>query len=77
MEIEIGKVYKAKEDFPICTDNYGTKSGGGTVKAGQRFELTDMLDEKKKMFTLYALDIKFPFSLYMRKNDFNRLFEEE
>jgi hypothetical protein len=67
-------VYILLEDLDMCNDNYGFRTGGGTAKAGQRFELLDLPDRKKKKYTLLSLDVKFPYRLYLRENDFKRLF---
>lgn len=72
----IGDVYKLKEDLEMANDNYGYQTGGGIAKAGQLFELIDLPDRKKKKYTLYPLDVKFPYHLYLRENDFERLFEK-
>lgn len=72
-----GDVYILLEDLDMCNDNYGFRTGGGTAKAGQRFELLDLPDCKKKKYRLLSLDVKFPYHLYLRENDFERLFTKE
>lgn len=42
---------------------------------GELFELIDLPDEKKKKYTLYPINAKFPYYLNLRENDFKRLFE--
>lgn len=73
----IGDIYILLEDLDMCNNNYGVITGGGTAKANQRFELLDLPDKKKKKYTLLSLDIKFPYYLYLRENDFERLFIKE
>jgi len=77
MNYAIGDVYILLEDLDMCNDNYGFRTDGGTAKAGQRFELLDLPDCKKKKYTLLSLDVKFPYHLYLRENDFKRLFAKE
>lgn len=77
MNYEIGDVYILLEDLDMCNDNYGFRTGGGTAKAGQRFELSGLPNCKKKKYTLLPLDVKFPYHLYLRENDFKRLFTKE
>lgn len=77
MNYVIGDVYILIEDLDMYNDNYGFRTGGGTAKSGQRFELLYLPDRKKKKFTLLSLDVKFPYHLYLRENDFKRLFTKE
>ena len=77
MNHTIGDIYILLDDLDMCNDNYGFTTGGGTAKVGQRFELLDLLDKKKKKYTLFSLDVKFPYYLYLRENDFERLFIKE
>jgi hypothetical protein len=77
MGYTIGDVFILLEDLDMCNDNYGFRTGGGTAKSGQRFELLDLPDCKKKMYTLLSLDTKFTYYLYLRENDFKRLFTKE
>ena len=77
MTYAIGDVYILLEDLDMYDDNYGFRTGGGIAKAGQRFELLDLPDCKKKKYTLLPLDVKFPYHLYLRENDFKRLFTKE
>lgn len=75
MKIELGGIYRLIEDTHMLNDTYGIKTGGSICKAGELFELIDLPDEKKKKYTLYPINAKFPYYLYLRENDFERLFE--
>ena len=76
MDKVLGGVYKLKEVLIMENDRYGYRTSGGTAKVGQLFELIDLPDKKKKKYTLYPIDVKFPYHLYLRENDFERWFEK-
>ena len=76
MEKVLNTIYRLKEDIIMSNDHYGYKTSGGVAKVGQLFKLTDLPDRKKKKYTLYPLNVKFPYNLYLRENDFERLFEK-
>ena len=65
-----------KEDLLMSNDNYGHLSGGGTAKAGTIFKVLEIPSPKKKKYKLEPQDVKFPYYLYLRENDFKRLFIE-
>jgi hypothetical protein len=67
---------KLKEDLLMCNDNYGFHSGGGTAEAGTIFKVLATPSPKKKKYKLEPQDVKFPYYLYLRENDFKRLFIE-
>lgn len=77
MNYAIGDVCILLEDLDMCNDNYGFRIGSRTAKAGQQFELLDLPDRKKKKYTLLPIDAKFLYHLYLRENDFKRLFTKE
>ena len=70
------KYFKLKEDLEMDNDYFGKRSGGGIAKSGTVFELIREPTPQKKKYKLMPCDVKFPYYLYLRKNDFNRLFEE-
>ena len=68
MNYAIGDVYILLEDLDMCNDNYGFRAGGGTAKAGQRFELLDSPDCKKEevYITFFRCEISLSF-IFKRK----------
>ena len=74
MMVELGGIYRLIEDMYMLNDIHGEKTDGGICKAGELFELIDLPDKNKKKYTLYPVNTKFPYHLYLRENDFERLF---
>ena len=72
----MSKYFKLKEDLKMDNDWFGQRSSGGVAKAGMIFELLSEPTPQKKRHKLLSYGIKFPYHLYLRKNDFKRLFEE-
>ena len=72
----MGKIFKLKEDLPLDEDYFGVCKSAGTAKAGTLYELIAEPIPQKKKFKLTAIGVKFPYNLYLRKNDFKRWFEE-
>ena len=72
----MSKYFKLKEDLEMDNDWFGHRSGGGVAKAGMVFELISEPTPQKKKYKLLSCGVKFPYHLYLRKNDFKRLFEE-
>lgn len=73
----MAEFYRLKEDIDLCRDYYGQISGGGIAKAGTIFELIATPTPKKKKYKLEIQNVKFPYYLYVRENDFQRLFEKQ
>ena len=71
----MSKLFRLKEDLEMSNDRFGVPSPGGIAKAGTVFELLGEPVAKKKLYKLMPYEAKFPYHLYLRKNDFNRLFE--
>ena len=72
----MNELFKLKEDLPMANDHYGYTSGGGVAKAGTIFKILREPTPEKKKYKLEPLNVKFPYYLYLRKNDFKRLFEK-
>ena len=66
---------RLKEDLKMDNDHFGFRTGGGIAKAGTVFKVLAEPSPKKKKYKLEPLNVKFPYHLYLRKNDFLRLFE--
>lgn len=69
------ELFRLKEDLSMCKDWYGHRTSGGVAKAGTIFKLLREPIPEKKMYKLEPQNVKFPYYLYLRKNDFKRLFE--
>ena len=72
----MSKFYRLKEDLDLCQDHYGFCTPAGTAKAGTIYELVAEPTPQKKKYKLTIVGVKFPYNLYLRKNDFKRLFEK-
>ena len=72
----MNEVFRLKEDLPMVNDHYGYTSGGGVAKAGMIFKLLREPTPEKKKYKLESQGVKFPYYLYLRKNDFKRFFEK-
>ena len=72
----MGKIFKLKEDLPLDEDHFGVRKSAGVAKAGTLYELVAEPTPQKKKFKLTIIGAKFPYNLYLRKNDFKRWFEE-
>lgn len=70
------RVFRLKEDLPMDEDRFGVRRSGGVAKAGTLYELTREPTPEKKKYKLTVLGEKWPYNLYLRKNDFKRWFEE-
>lgn len=72
----MNQIYKVKEPFELSETWFGvdvpTKD---QTKVGDLFELTKEPDTKKKLYRLTKINIKFPYVLQIRPNDFKRYFE--
>ena len=72
----MARFFRLKEDLPLVEDHFGVCSGAGIAKAGTVYELVAEPSPKKKKFKLTIVGEKWPYNLYLRKNDFKRWFEE-
>ena len=72
----MGKTFRLKEDLPLDEDYFGTRKSAGVAKAGTLYELVAEPTPQKKKYKLTTIGAKFPYNLYLRKNDFKRWFEE-
>ena len=70
------RLFRLKEDLPLDEDWFGVRKPAGVAKAGMLFELIREPTPEKKKYKLTTYGVKFPYDLYLRKNDFKRLFEE-
>ena len=72
----MGKIFRLKEDLPLDEDHFGARRSAGVAKAGTLYELIAEPTLQKKKYKLAVIGAKFPYNLYLRKNDFRRWFEE-
>ena len=72
----MGKIFRLKEDLPLDEDYFGVRKSAGIAKAGTLYELIAEPTPQKKKYKLVIIGEKFPYNLYLRKNDFKRWFEE-
>lgn len=72
----MGKIFRLKEDLPLDEDYLGARRSAGVAKAGTLYELIAEPTLQKKKYKLAIIGAKFPYNLYLRKNDFRRWFEE-
>ena len=72
----MAKFFKLLEDLPLEEDCFGNRRSAGVAKAGTVYELIAEPTPQKKKYKLATTDSKFPYNLYLRKNDFKRWFEE-
>ena len=72
----MNELFRLKEDLPMDCDWCGYRTGGGVAKAGTIFKLLREPTPEKKKYKLEPQNVKFPYYLYLRKNDFKRLFEK-
>ena len=72
----MSKIFKLKEDLPLDEDRFGVRRSAGIAKAGTIYELVAEPTPQKKKYKLTTIDEKYPYNLYLRKNDFRRWFEE-
>ena len=72
----MGKIFKLKEDLPLDEDYFGIRKSAGVARAGTLYELVAEPTPQKKKYKLTVIGVKFPYNLYLRKNDFKRWFEE-
>ena len=72
----MARFFKLLEDFPLDEDWLGNRRSAGVAKAGTIYELVAEPTPHKKKYKLTTVDAKFPYNLYLRKNDFKRWFEE-
>ena len=72
----MGKIFRLKEDLPLDEDYFGVRKSAGIAKAGTLYELIAEPTTQKKKYKLVIIGEKFPYNLYLRKNDFKRWFEE-
>ena len=67
---------RLKEDIEMNNNYFGHLSGDGTAKAGTIFKILSGPIPEKKMYKLEPIEVKFPYYLYLRKNDFKRFCEK-
>ena len=67
---------KLKEDLEMSNNHFGYSSSGGIAKAGTVFQVLSVPRPEKKKYKLQPVGVKFPYYLYLRENDFLRLFEK-
>ena len=67
---------RLKEDLEMSNNHFGCFSSGGTAKAGTIFQVLSVPHPEKKKYKLQPVGVKFPYYLYLRENDFLRLFEK-
>ena len=72
----MSKIFRLKEDLSLDEDHFGILKRAGVAKAGTLYELVAEPIPQKKKYKLTAIGVKFPYNLYLRKNDFKRWFEE-
>jgi hypothetical protein len=72
----MSKIFKLKEDLPLDEDRFGVRRSAGIAKAGTMYELVAEPTPQKKKYKLTTIGEKYPYNLYLRKNDFKRWFEE-
>ena len=72
----MGKLFRLKEDRQLYLDHFGSRKSAEVAKAGTLYELIAEPTPKKKKYKLTVVGEKYPYNLYLRKNDFKRLFEE-
>lgn len=72
----MNELFRLREDLSMENDHYGHTSGGGVAKAGTVFKLLRKPTPEKKKYKLEPQNVKFPYYLYLRKNDFHRFFEK-
>jgi hypothetical protein len=72
----MARFFKLLEDLPLDEDWFGNRRSAGVAKAGTIYELVAEPTPHKKKYKLTIVDAKFPYDLYLRKNDFKRWFEE-
>jgi hypothetical protein len=72
----MAKIFKLKEDLPLDEDRFGVRRSAGIAKAGTIYELVAEPTPQKKKYKLTTIGEKYPYNLYLRKNDFKRWFEE-
>ena len=72
----MARLFRLKEDLPLDEDHFGVRHSAGIAKAGTVYELVAEPSPKKKKFKLTTVGEKWPYNLYLRKNDFKRWFEE-
>ena len=72
----MAKFFKLLEDLPLEEDCFGNRRSAGVAKAGTVYELIAEPTPQKKKYKLTTIDSKYPYNLYLRKNDFKRWFEE-
>ena len=72
----MARFFKLLEDLPFDEDWFGNRRSAGVAKAGTIYELVAEPTPYKKKYKLTTVDAKFPYNLYLRKNDFKRWFEE-
>lgn len=73
---KMNELFRLKEDLPLDEDWFGVRKPAGVAKAGTLFELVREPTPQKKKYKLKICGVKFPYDLYLRKNDFQRLFEK-
>ena len=67
---------KLKEDLEMNNNHFGYSSSGGIAKEGTIFQVLSVPRPEKKKYKLQPVEVKFPYYLYLRENDFLRLFEK-
>ena len=67
---------RLKEDLEMSNNHFGYSSSGGTAKAGTIFQVLSVPRPEKKKYKLQPVEAKFLYYLYLRENDFLRLFEK-
>ena len=72
----MARFFKLLEDLPLDEDWFGNRRSAGVAKAGTIYELVAEPTPHKKKYKLTTVNAKFPYNLYLRKNDFKRWFEE-
>ena len=72
----MAKFFKLLEDLSLDEDWFGNRRSAGVAKSGTIYELVAEPTPHKKKYKLTTVNAKFPYSLYLRKNDFKRWFEE-
>ena len=72
----MARFFRLKEDLSLDEDRFGFYRSGGIAKAGTVYELIAEPTPEKKKFKLTTVNEKWPYNLYLRKNDFKRLLEE-
>ena len=72
----MNRVFRLKEDLPLDEDRFGVRRSAGVAKAGTLYELVREPSPEKKKYKLTIIGERWPYDLYLRKNDFKRWFEE-